>query len=334
MPTPTSASERHDRDHDRLAWKVGRIQEPERGAAVPHVREVEQPGHERDALVQADAVHDQHLRHLVEHDDAADQQPFGKAGAGPGGVRSVHGSTGTASASTQRSHSPSRPAAAEIDGTIPPAALTLRPGRPLHAHGQRPAHRRGVGDGHFRDDEQRRQRVLVAAQQRQVVAATRSTCTRAIERVAESPFLCRCSSMATFTASRMREQPLPVRLTCRIRAADRAPRRAGNSARWTDSSRALAAERPSTTARPSPAGWARSAAPARRQRGTSPSAPIGGSATRRQRVQAVLRHVHVERAEIHGRERVQRRARRSANSIVVVGRDDAPGERPRSAPSA
>ena len=51
-------AERHDRDDDRLAGKIGGVQEPERRPRVPNVGQIEQPADDRHALVQPELEHD------------------------------------------------------------------------------------------------------------------------------------------------------------------------------------------------------------------------------------------------------------------------------------
>src|SRR5207244_3953377 len=74
------AASRNDRphgdggDYQRLEWKRGGVQDAERRAGVPDVREINQSRYDRDAGVQRQHLADRHFRELIEHDDR-DRQP-------------------------------------------------------------------------------------------------------------------------------------------------------------------------------------------------------------------------------------------------------------------
>ena len=56
-----------DADHQhRLEREVGGVQEPERGAGVLHVRDVEEPGDDRHVIVEVERAPDDCLRQLIE----------------------------------------------------------------------------------------------------------------------------------------------------------------------------------------------------------------------------------------------------------------------------
>ena len=56
----------HERDDGRLVREVHRVQDAERRAGVPHVRQVQQARDDRDAVVQRDLGAHERLGHLVE----------------------------------------------------------------------------------------------------------------------------------------------------------------------------------------------------------------------------------------------------------------------------
>ena len=151
---------------------------------------------------------------------------------------------------TQRSHSPSRSGSAVTDGTIPPAALALHAVRPLDIDRRRSvAGRARPTQSTCRDDEQHRQVCLVlraAAPGRRPTRVTLHDARRASVPITLS---LRCASSAAFTASRTREQPLPVGRRCSASTHD-VQQLAPGTPRGAPSRARCAGQVPSTTPRP------------------------------------------------------------------------------------
>ena len=147
-------AQRDDCDHDRLAGKLDGVQEPERRARVPHVRQVEQPADDRNALVQPQLEDHEELGELVGHNHQRNHQPLESAAHQR--VRRRHDRTGSASASRQRPQRPSRPGSLRHRRHVPPAALALHPRSAVRCDARWPV-AVGLPQVHFRDDEQRRQ---------------------------------------------------------------------------------------------------------------------------------------------------------------------------------
>ena len=68
-PTPISAAVAITAMQHRLEREVGGVEDAERGAGVPHVREVEKPGNDRDAVVQRQRRSHHRLGDLIDDDD-------------------------------------------------------------------------------------------------------------------------------------------------------------------------------------------------------------------------------------------------------------------------
>ena len=75
-PDADERCDRDDRDDRRLERELGDIQDPEGSAAVPHVREVHQTGHDGDARMQRHVRPDDRFGQLIERDDGERQPDF------------------------------------------------------------------------------------------------------------------------------------------------------------------------------------------------------------------------------------------------------------------
>ena len=112
---------RGDQGHDRrLVREVDGVQEPECGAGVAHVDDVEQVRNDRDGAMDRNLRAYQQLGRLVDRDDARDDAGLEREAArGPIACAApllVH-HRAAASASSQRGHTPSRPGAPDTAGT-------------------------------------------------------------------------------------------------------------------------------------------------------------------------------------------------------------------------
>ena len=75
---------RKHRGDSRLVRQIRAVEQAERDAFVPDVHEVQQPGNDGSAVIEAEGGVDHRLGHLISHDDAD---------GGPPVARDAHGRT-------------------------------------------------------------------------------------------------------------------------------------------------------------------------------------------------------------------------------------------------
>ena len=315
---------------DGLEREVRGVEDAERRAGVPHVREVEEARARSSTLVvQRQLASDHRLGESDRATTISDRQPdFAAAAAATAAidawrrivafVRRDSGGQRVLAALAQPG--PLR-ARLETRRHVAPAPLALHAAGALdrRSRGCASPSRLDVGRRRpqldLRHDEQHRQVAAYALEQRELAGGADST-TFACSELPICLFL-RSGSISASTRSRRPISRVPALEQLRDRRARRSSARGGNSAMCTDSSRAPGRMPPQLVGGE------------RQDRRHQPRQAVGHQIHRRlrraplarprgERVQAILRDVGVERAQIDRRERVQRLEDRAV-LVVLVG---------------
>ena len=179
--------DRRDADHHRrLVRKLGGVEDPEGRPGVLHVRQIQKPGNDVDAVVQRHRLPDDQLRHLVEEKDRGNRDELHRPGVslhfrrrrrfkaiGAGPQCDVlflvdHAAIPpSARAATHRAQSPCVSEADEISGTMRQHRAHLAPSARATVDLERVSLPSCGGQLHLRRDEQHGQRLAVPLEQRE-----------------------------------------------------------------------------------------------------------------------------------------------------------------------